>query len=191
MFTQTIILSAALIAGGDAAPFLVEATGGGYRTQHSLRLEVTAAEPYQRQETAYREARFNDVPFAISLGAFTAADGAIMVHAEQVMDGSGAANYERYALVDWPAPGFRLKPAECHDIPAEVVAQEHDLAWLRDHGFDPSGNVWIEQYFLSGNAYNDEVVISLIHTGTACSDTVNGEAELARLRTAIRVEPAP
>lgn len=117
---------------------------------------------------AHRSARFNDVPFDISLSAFLGDETAIMVHAEQVADGSGAANYSRFPETDWPIGGFRDRPPQCLMVTEDIARNEHDIAWLASAGFDPVGAVWIDQYFITDPSYNDEVVISLMIKAQTC-----------------------
>lgn len=112
-----------------------------------------------------------------------------MVHAEQVADASGASNYDRLPLTNWPVDGFRGEARACHDIPASIVAEEHDLNWLRQRGFEPSGSIWFEQHFLSGNGYNDEIVVSLLVKGPACDDGDAADRALASLRATLVVSP--
>tara|TARA_R110002096_G_scaffold97990_3_gene218259 strand:- start:587 stop:1183 length:597 start_codon:yes stop_codon:yes gene_type:complete len=180
-------ISAAQAVEGDFAHLTRE--GERLVTRHSLRYAFRANAEWTIAEPLHRTARFNDVPFEVSLSGFLQTDAAIMIHAEHVSDGSGASNYDHFPLSEWPATGFRAKPRACFEVSAEIVEEEHDLAWLRDHGFDPVGAAWIEQYFLSGNGYNDEIVISLIVRGSGCEPADAPEAALARLRAALHVSP--
>jgi len=143
-------------------------SGEALVSHHTLAYRFEAGDGWTVHDTTHRSARFNDVPFDISLSAFTRTDAAMMIHAEHVADLSGASNYDRFPETNWPVAGFRGEGRRCHDIPEDVVAGEHDLAWLRARGFEPSGPVWMEQHFLSGNDYNDEIVVSLIVRGESC-----------------------
>lgn len=154
---------------------------------HSLRYRFRAGSDLATHGATHRAARFNDVPFEISLGAFLSPDAAIMVHAEHVADLSGAANYTRFAVTDWPVAGFRGEGPRCHEIPASVVAEEHDLLWLRVRGFEPSGAIWMDQHFLSGNDFNDEIVISLLVRGNSCDASEQGRNTLQALRARLEV----
>lgn len=165
------------------------ANGGTLTVLHTLSMSFSADESYTLSGPRHRTAEFNEVPFEISLAAYLQDDRAIMVHAEHVADLSGAANYDRFPVTDWPAPGFRGEGQRCHEIPAEIVEGEHDLKWLRDHGLEPSGPVWMEQHFLSGNEYNDEVVISLILKSDTCENSAEAGTSFQAMRDGLQVSP--
>ncbi|WP_203291111.1 hypothetical protein [Maricaulis parjimensis] len=169
-------------------PYLTRVENG-FEAQHTLRLRFEADESWRAAEPVDRAARFNDVPFEITLSAFLRPDAAIMVHAEHVADLSGASNYDRFPETAWPTPGFRGEGLRCHDIPSDVVEGEHDLAWLRDNGFNPAGSMWIEQHFLSGNAYNDEIVISLITRGASCDEADRPQARFDEMHAVLMARP--
>ncbi|WP_291843757.1 hypothetical protein [Maricaulis sp.] len=186
--TPTLFLTAPAAGSEDGAEYLVLGARG-YETRHTLRFHFSAGDGWRMTEPAHRSARFNDVPFEVSLSAFLRDDEAIMIHAEHVADQSGAANYDRFPATDWPVGGFRGEQAQCHEFPASVVAEEHDLAWLDRHGFSPVGAMWIEQHFLSGNNYNDEIVVSLIVRGESCDDADEPAQEFARMRESLSANP--
>lgn len=163
---------------------------GALVTGHTLPYRFAAPERFVLRGPTHRRARFNDVPFEISLGAFMTPEAVIMVHAEHVADLSGASNYTRYPVTDWPVAGFRGEGPKCHEIPASVVAEEHDLLWLRERGFEPSGAIWIDQHFLSDESFNDEIVISLLRRGTSCEDNDPARTALLDLRAELEVSPA-
>ena len=169
----------------DTAEFLAVTENNRIRTLHTLPLEMQAPTDLPFSGPAHRSATFNAVPFDISLGAFLDNRRVIMVHAEQVADGSGAANYTRFPATDWPLSGFRDKPLFCLDLSANDVAVEHDLSWLRDHGFDPVGPIWLDQYFLSDDDFNNEVVISFIVRADDCE--TEPVATLSALRRSLSV----
>ena len=155
--------------------------------QHSLESRFSASPAFSVHGPTHRSASFNEVPFEISLSAFITEQAAIMVHAERVADLSGASNYDRFAPSDWPLAGYRSPGTSCQSVPAAVVAEEHDLLWLRERGFEPSGDIWIDQHFLSGNDHNDEIVVSLLYKGPSCDDEAVAERQRNVLREALQV----
>lgn len=185
VFAAGLCFPAGTVAQSDHA-FLAPHAGGGFETRHDLALIIEADATLNATAITNRSAVFNDVPFDISLAAFIAADQAVMVHAERVADGSGAANYTRFEASSWPMDGFRHKPLRCFDVDAEIIAEEHDLNWLRDRGFDPLGPVWIEQYFLSDTRFNNEVVISLLVRSTSCATEPVATLDALRATTSVR-----
>ena len=154
---------------------------------HTLASRFDMPQQYAVFPPTHRTAVFNDVPFEISLSAFVSEHETIMVHAEQVADGSGASNYDRFPTSDWPVTDYRSPGASCQTVPASIVAEEHDLAWLRERGFEPSGTIWMEQHFLSGNAYNDEIVVTLLIKGLSCDETAAAAGRLAELKSRLTV----
>lgn len=149
---------------------------------HSLALRFDMPAQYTVHPPTHRAATFNNVPFEISLSAFVSPLETIMVHAEQVADGSGAANYDRFPPSNWPITEFRSPGPASQEVPASVVAEEHDLLWLRERGFEPSGSIWMEQHFLSGNDYNDEIVVTLLIRGLDCEDGTEAVNRLTALK---------
>lgn len=181
---------ASVLHAQDTVFDYLQRDGSDLVTGHSLPLRFSASGEFVVRGATHRRARFNDVPFEISLGAFITPEAVIMVHAEHVADLSGAANYTRFPVTDWPVAGFRGEGPKCHDIPASVVAEEHDLLWLRERGFEPSGAVWIDQHFLADESFNDEVVVSLLARGETCEDSDPARDTLLDLRTVLEVSPA-
>lgn len=109
-----------------------------------------------------------------------------MVHAERVGDSSGASDYDDLPRTGWPLPGFGLRSFCVALGPAEVAA-EHDLAWLRDRGWDPAGTLAMEQYLTTTADHNREVVISLIVRGVDCADQPGVRRALHSLRGRVGV----
>jgi hypothetical protein len=159
-------------------------------TLHSLPFVFGTDESWQVSEPTHRTANFNDVPFEVSLSAFIQADRAIMIHSEHVADNSGASNYTHFPATDWPVAGFRGNPPACGDLVQADVDEEHDLRWLDERGYSPVGSIWFEQHFLSGNNFNDEIVVSLLINAPSCDDADRPDAGLAEMRAALSVTPA-
>jgi hypothetical protein len=182
------IFPATTMALDDSVDFAhLSVYDGGLVARHALPMHFEADPAFSLHAPAHRTARFNDVPFEVSLGAFLTDDRAILIHAEHVTDLSGAANYDRYAVSGWPMAEFRGPGAVCHEIPAEAVDGEHDLMWLRERGFEPSGAIWMEQHFASGNDYNDEIVVSLLVKVDACEEHGAAPEALIELRERLQV----
>lgn len=150
-------------------------SGDTLQTTHGLNYTFIASGGLELHGPSHRIATFNDVPFEISLAAFIRDDDAIMVHAERVADGSGASNYTRYPESDWPDGDFRLAPPGCVALSEEDIDGEHDLEWLRDRGFTPTGAIYTVQYFASTPDFNDEIVISFLLRVNGCDDTEANE----------------
>lgn len=128
---------------------------------------------------------FDGVPYKISLSGFLADSSAIVIHAERVADDSGASNYEHLDISNWPTNDFRSSGAACINVPEEEVREEHDLNWMAENGFKPSGEIALQQYFATTEDHNDELVISLIARVEDCSDDFDSALEVLRESVAI------
>jgi len=142
---------------------------------------MTAAGPTHRSD------RFGENPYEISLGALLSEDGVVMIHAERVVNQSGASNYEDKTVSDWPDDSFRSDGAVCFDVPASEIEGEHDLEWLRDNGFDPSGTLVFAQYFATTADFNDEIVISLLARVDSCEGGPDVVAAHAPLKEGVTI----
>ena len=128
-----------------------------------------------------REAMFGGHPYQVSVAVLTAPDGAVMVHAERVADGSGASNYDNLPAADWPDSRFRLRSL-CAVIDRSTIAEEHDLTFLDTNGWNPEGALALRQYLATTPDHNQEVVLSLVVHVPSCADHVAAEAGFAALR---------
>jgi hypothetical protein len=164
----------------------LERSGSGLRTTGDARLEVRAPPGFRIAGPSHRRAEFSGHPYEVSLGAVLGADEAVMVHGERVADASGASNYDELPLAGWPGPAWRIR-SFCLDVPASMVAEEHDLGWLRDHGWDPAGTVAMDQYLATSADHNREAVLSLIVRNVDCADQPKVKAALAALRSKLKV----
>jgi hypothetical protein len=164
----------------------LEVVGNGIATLHSIALVVSSDGSLRTTPATHRRATFDEHPFEVSLAALVASDAAVMVHAEHVADSSGASNYDSLPLAGWPDSRFRLR-SQCVSIDRETAAAEHDLAYLGRNGFDPAGNLALDQYFATSADHNQEVVISIVARVADCSDEAANRSTVSRIRDRIRV----
>jgi hypothetical protein len=157
----------------------ISVSGGRIHTLHELKYVVSTAADLQVTEPKSRIAQFNGTPYRISLAAFISDTGSLMIHAEEVADSSGASNYSHLPSAIWPNESFRSSGPQCIQIPAEEVEEEHDLLWLRQNGFEPSGSIIYAQYFATTADMNSELVISILHRVTSC-DEASADSEIIR-----------
>ena len=187
MLAATLLLSLAHGQANEPELSLLGFDRGVLITTHRLAYRIEASEAFTRAGPKHRQAVFDEVPFEISLAAFIRDDGAVMIHAERVADGSGASDYTHFPEADWPDGRFRLKPPECLELPLDAIDGEHDLEWLRDNGFPVSGTVHLEQYFASTADFNEELVISFFLKVESCDDRAANTKALETLRAGITV----
>ena len=152
-------------------------------TLHRLKYKMEATSEFTILKPKHRTAIFKGVPYEISLSAFISNHIAVMVHAERVADASGASDYSDKNLVKWPNEKFRSDGAECMALPYDAIQGEHDLEWLRENGFEPSGNILFSQYFLTTEDFNDEIVISIILHVNDCNNNVANMELLQKIQT--------
>lgn len=132
---------------------------------------------------------FNETPFNISLAALIEDNRALMVHAETVADLSGASDYSNLPQADWPNDSFRSEGAICMDVPVEAIEGEHDLEWLRENGFEPTGAIVLAQYFATTADNNSEIVISVLVRVASCDDETDSAAIVEEIQSGITVQP--
>ncbi|MCL6699170.1 hypothetical protein LZ496_10310 [Sphingomonas sp. NSE70-1] len=132
-----------------------------------------------------RHAIFEGHPYEVSLAALAGKNAVVMLHAERVADDSGASNYDNLPSSPWA--GFRLR-SQCARIAATDVAEEHDLKWLADRGWNPVGDLALEQHLKSTSDHNREVVVTLAMKVKSCSDKRAVDAALAKFRSQIRLK---
>jgi hypothetical protein len=143
---------------------------GRIRTLHDLRYEIAVTGNFDVTESINRIDQFSGTPYNISLAAFIGDRNALMVHAEKVADSSGASDYSNLPHAKWPDDSFRSSGIICIQIPREEVEQEHDLRWLYENGFEPTGNILFAQFFRTTPDNNTEIVISIMQRVRACDD---------------------
>lgn len=151
-------------------------------TTHALGFSFSATQAYEPAGPDHRVARYNGTPFEVSFAGFLRDDRAIMIYAERVADGSGAANYTDQPPSDWPFDGFRTRPLRCIRLAEADLEGEYDLLWLRAHGLDPLGGLWLEQHLLSTADFNEEVVVTLIARTDDCEDRAFARSMIAGLK---------
>ena len=167
----------------------LEAIAGGFKTTHGLKYTITS-DQLVAKGPMHRTARFGDAPYEISPAALLSENGAVMIHAERVANQSGASNYENLARSDWPNDSFRIDRATCIEVPASEVESEHDLKWLRENGFEPSGSVVFVQYYATTDDFNDEIVVTLLSRVESCGPDVDPVKELRPLKESVVIERA-
>lgn len=174
---------------GAAAGFsFIKASANALRTTHEIRLEIARPKGFRAAPPSSRGAVFNAHPYEVTLAGFLGRDQAILLHAERVADRSGASNYD--TLPPGDLAGFRVR-TQCAAIAAADVAEEHDLSWLAQHGWDPAGaSLAIRQYFRTTADHNEEVVISLIAKVDRCGDDAAIAGAMKTLRRLLKVRQA-
>lgn len=176
---------AAILTAATAAPSSdIVVHRGVLRSTHRVPVEVRAPATYRILRPTSRHATFDGHPYRVTLAAFAAMEAAVMFHAEQVADDSGHSNYDD--LPPSPYAGFRRR-SQCASIAPEDVAEEHDLKWLSDRGWNPVGSIALEQHFRSTRDHNQEVVVSLVARVKDCNDKQDVESKLQRLRKDVRI----
>ena len=183
-----IFISALLSPGAHAETAHLVAIEGGFATTHGLSYTITS-DQLKAAGPKHRTDQFGDNPYEISLAAFVSKKGAVMIHAERVANQSGASNYEDKPRSNWPDDSFRSDGVVCIEVPAAEIEGEHDLEWLRDKGFEPSGTLAYAQYFATTPDYNDEIVVTLLARVAACEPGLDPDEVLLPLRQGMVITP--
>jgi hypothetical protein len=159
------------------------------QTLHDIPIEISAGDGFSATEAKNREDVFHGAPYKISLAALIDDDSALMLHAETVADLSGASDYSNLPQADWPNEAFRSGDPVCMDIPLEATEGEHDLEWLRDNGFEPTGAIVFAQYFATTADNNSEIVLSILVRVASCDDETDSAAIVEQFQAGITVQP--
>jgi hypothetical protein len=183
---KTSVLACMCLAAAPPPFAYIQVDGMTLRSTNGIALEVRAPAGYRLFLPASRIATFGGHPYEVTLAGFGGTADALMFHAERVADGSGASNYDN--LPESPWPGFRLR-SQCVAIAAEDLAEEHDIKWLADRGWNPVGNLALEQHLKSTADHNREVVVSLLARVKDCSDKQEVGAARDRIRREVKVTP--
>lgn len=158
----------------DATPSVdfnyISVSDNRIQTLHDIQFEISASVGFRATEPKNRVDEFHGTPYKISLAALIDDNSALMIHAETVADLSGASDYGNLPQANWPDESFRSDGPQCMEIPAEAIEGEHDLEWLRDNGFEPSGTLVFAQYFATTADKNSEIVLSLLVHVASCGD---------------------
>lgn len=160
--------------------------GNAIETTHGLPYRIVSPPDFRLAGPVHRTDVFNEHPFEVSLAALIGHDEAVMVHAERVADASGASEYGNLPEAAWPSSEFRRR-GMCVTLAPDDVEGEHDLEWLRDNGFDPTGALALEQSLLASSDHNEEIVLSLAVKVTDCSDEATVAATLEQLRDRVQI----
>ena len=148
----------------------ISVSDGRIRTSHDIRYEVEVTDGFDVTEPKNRVDHFDGTPYKISLAAFIGDNSALMIHAETVADLSGASDYSNLPQAQWPDETFRSSGHVCLEIPADEIEGEHDLKWLQNNGFEPTGTTLFGQYFATTADKNAEIVISIMQHVSSCDD---------------------
>lgn len=189
MLQAAMLIAALLSTTALAETTHLVTTDGGFKTTHGLTYTITSDELVAKGPK-HRTDRFGGTPYEISLGALFSDNGAVMIHAERVADQSGASNYENLARSDWPDDSFRHSGAICIDVTESETEGEHDLEWLRDNGFEPTGSMVFVQYYATTRDFNDEIVVTLLARVASCEPGADPTPKLAPLKESVVIKRA-
>lgn len=188
------LLHAAEIGEAHSPPStaFLEFESHSLRTTHEIKLRVARPADFRPAGPIDRNATFSEHAYAVSLAAYIGSKAFVMVHAERVLDGSGASNYSNLDIYRLHDQAFRTKTM-CATLTAEDVAGEHDLKFLSDNGFSPVPGIYLRQLFLTTDDHNAEVVITYGERLPSCEALTMApdfrSALDSRLRESVGVTP--
>jgi hypothetical protein len=184
MRATVTIAALGCLAAAPAPVHDIAASDHQMRATNGMAVQVRVAQGYRLLRPTSRHASFDGHPYEVSLAAMAAPGKAVMLHAERVKDRSGHSNYDTLPESRWR--GFHIR-SQCASIAREDLVGEHDLKWLTDRGWDPTGNIALEQHLKSSRDHNREVVVSLLAKVEDCADTRAVESALAGVRRDVTV----
>lgn len=133
--------------------------GHQIETSHKLTLKLAVDKSFKFLGKTNYQPTFQGKGFNVSLAAFARADTFIMIHAETHTDGSGGLDYSNLTPDNFG--GLRSTSKEvCGEFTERDIADEHDLAFLKNHDFNPAPAIYLKQYFATSADGTSEVVIT-------------------------------
>jgi hypothetical protein len=187
MLFMAVVVSTMLTGCASTGPEGALATIDGDRivTTHELRYEVQAPEGFRAAGPVHRETVFGGHPFAVTLAAWVGAEAFVSVHAERVLDGSGASDYRDLDEFALSCGVFRTR-VQCAELGAGDIEGEHDLEFLAGNGFVASPGLRLRQLFRTTDDHDAEVVISYGERVASCAES-DQETFDARMLATLRV----
>lgn len=182
--TLALLAVLALTAAMPSSESNMHVRNGMLVTTHALKYRISGPPHWRLSQPETRTATFDGHPYAVTVAAFIGTRSFVMVHAERVLDHSGASNYENLTADTLDGVAARSQ-VQCAEVSADDVAGEHDLNYLTQAGFQLLPAVLLKQYFLTTADHNAEIVVSLGRRVKGCGVKVLPEAARQRLLQAI------
>ena len=196
MLGHTILVNLAFLvsaASPSGPPFLTFKPHCLVST-HEIRVSIQQPQGFHAAGPIDHTPTFSGHPYAVTLAAYLGDAAFLMVHAERVLDRSGASDYSKLENYRLGKQDFRTK-VQCAALTTEDVAGEHDLTFLATNGFPPTAAMYLRQLVLTTGDHNAEVVITYGERVASCKDSVTTPAFRdgfdAHLRRVVNVVPAP
>lgn len=163
-------------------------------SNHEIRLSIKQPAGFHAAGPIDHTPAFSGHPYVVSLAAYTDSKAFLMMHAERVLDKSGASDYSDLDLYRLGNQDFRTR-TQCVALTPEDVAEEHDLSFLASNGFQPTPAIYLRQLFVTTDDHNAEVVVTYGERLDSCEDslvsTAFRDAFDTRLRSIVSVAQIP
>jgi hypothetical protein len=175
-----LLLATITLLGACATPPDLHLEGDALVASGSLAARIPRPEADWRPAPVdRREETFDGHPFAIARSAWLGEDALVLVHAERVLDDSGAAHYEELPPFTLAGVIWRSRLLCAPLSPAEV-AEESDLRYLARHGFDPLPALRLRQLFRTTETHDAELVVSYGERVQVCNEDPDALAAFDR-----------
>lgn len=181
--TALLLVSGCASTGPEGALLTID--GDRIVTTHELRYEVEAPDGYRVAGPVHRETVFGGHPYAVTLAAWVGPEAFVSVHAEHVLDASGASDYSDLPEFALSCGMFRTR-VQCAELDPGDIEGEHDLEFLASNGFAPLPGLLVRQLFQTTDDDNAEIVISYGERTASCT-APDQDAFDARMLDALRV----
>lgn len=196
LFYASLVLTLSINAEAMASaphPKLLEFEHDKLVTRNEVPLTIDRPKGFKPIGPVDHDSTFSNHPFAVTLAAYVGAGAFLMVHAERVLDHSGASDYSNLKIYELDGLTFHTK-GQCASLSESDVKEEHDIAFLATNGFNPMPAVYLRQLFLTSDDHNAEVVVTYGERLSACP-TVSDAAEFEagfdkRMKASIHVAPS-
>ena len=161
MLSQTVpaILTLLVSASSPSHPPFLKFEPHRLVSTHEIRVGIRQPSGFHAAGPIDHTPSFSGHPYAVTLAAYLGDAAFLMLHAERVLDRSGASDYSKLQHYRLGNQDFRTR-VQCAALTPEDVAEEHDLKFLATNGFPPTPAIYLRQLFLTTDDHNAEVVIT-------------------------------
>jgi|AntRauTorckE6833_2_1112554.scaffolds.fasta_scaffold00002_26 hypothetical protein len=174
----------------EAQPHFLEINGDKIISNHALKFELQKPNGFRIAEPVTHYPTFNEHPFKVSLGGFIADSEAVLVHAEEVLDKAGTLDYPSLPRDTLSNIEFGIR-FMCAELTEEEIQEEHDILYLKKHGFTLQPGVFLIQFLKNTDDMNMEYILSYATTVPSCSveaDTDFKESVRKRVQSIVELK---
>lgn len=148
----------------------LDVTGNSVQTYHSIKSTLGISDTFRYLGEEHYTANYHGHPFEVNVAAFLSEKALFSIHAEKVSDNSGYLDYSYMEQVFFEDRPFRYS-RKCLQLTQEQVDNAPDLHFFKQHGFDFSPHIRLEQFFIVSEDKNSEIVFTYATKHNSCDGT--------------------